>query len=139
MTDFPVSRPGWLYRLFLHWLRKAAKGQDGLPLPQSLTPESLAALRRMTGMPSFPQRLSSLQIRRWSSLSVPCGNHFRPARLYRPRGKVTGLVLFLHGGGFVHCDLVSHHASVAVWRVIQEPWYFPLIIVLRLKPLFLRL
>jgi len=109
MTNFPVSRPGWLYRLFLHWLRKAAKGQDGLPLPQSLTPESLAALRRMTGMPSFPQHLSSLQIRRWSSLSVPCGDHFRPARLYRPRGKVTGLVLFLHGGGFVHCDLVSHH------------------------------
>ncbi|MFC0512469.1 alpha/beta hydrolase [Asaia spathodeae] len=109
MTDLPVSRPGWLYRLFLHWLKKAAKGRDKLPLPASLTPESLAALRRMTGMPSFPQALSSLQIREWREIGVPCGKETRLARLYRPRGEVTGLVLFMHGGGFVHCDLVSHH------------------------------
>lgn len=109
MTDLPVSRPGWLYRLFLHWLKRASKGRDGLPLPESLTPASLAALRRMTGMPSFPQALSSLQIREWRELRVPCGDETRLARLYRPRGRVTGLVLFMHGGGFVHCDLVSHH------------------------------
>ncbi|GBQ87341.1 lipase [Asaia krungthepensis NRIC 0535] len=109
MTDFPAKRPGWLYRLFLLWLKRAAGGRDGLPLPESLTPESLAALRRMTGMPSFPQALSSLQIRSWREISLPCGEGIRPARLYRPRGPVRGLILFLHGGGFVHCDLVSHH------------------------------
>ncbi|WP_222547089.1 alpha/beta hydrolase [Asaia lannensis] len=109
MTDLPVSRPGLLYRLFLKWLRHASNGRDGLPLPEHLTPDSLAALRRMTGMPSFPQRLSSLQIRKWRSLRVPCGDTTRMTRLYRPRGKVNGIILFLHGGGFVHCDLVSHH------------------------------
>lgn len=109
MSDLPVSRPGLLYRLFLKWLRHAAGGRDGLPLPERLTPEALAALRRMTGMPSFPQALSSLQIREWRNIEVPCGDGHRTARLYRPRGKIGGLVLFMHGGGFVHCDLVSHH------------------------------
>ncbi|RUT25104.1 alpha/beta hydrolase [Asaia sp. W19] len=114
MTDSPAQRPGLLYRLFLNWLKRAAGGRDGLPLPERLTPETLAALRRMTGIPSFPQRFSSLQIRAWRPVMLPCGSGAtdcdnRPARLYRPRGAVRGLVLFLHGGGFVHCDLVSHH------------------------------
>lgn len=109
MTDFPVARPGLPYRIFLSWLKRAAKGRDGLPMPDYLTPESLAALRRMTGMPSFPQGLSALQIKAWRTLDIPCGDHVRSARLYRPRGEVTGVILFLHGGGFVHCDLVSHH------------------------------
>lgn len=109
MTDRIPDRPGLLYRLFLRQLRKASGGRDGLPLPERVTPEALASLRRMTGLPSFPQRLSSLQIRRWSDITVPGAAGPRKARLYRPRGRVGGIVLFLHGGGFVHCDLVSHH------------------------------
>jgi len=40
----------------------------------------------------------------------------RPARLYVPRGLVagSGLMLYLHGGGFVVGDLDSHHGICAV-------------------------
>jgi acetyl esterase len=54
-------------------------------------------------------RLSALPLRRIIELRVPGASALRPARLYLPHGKVRGAVLFLHGGGFVHCGLNSHH------------------------------
>lgn len=79
-----------------------------IPAPRP-SAEILQQIRRVTGRPSFPVSLSSLRIRRWCEIHVPGADSLRTARLYRPRGKVRGVVLFLHGGGFVHCDLVSHH------------------------------
>lgn len=70
---------------------------------------ALAALRRMANRPSFPLRLSSLPLCSVTDLSVPGPAGPRPARLYLPRGTVRGAVLYLHGGGFVHCGLNSHH------------------------------
>jgi len=72
-------------------------------------PDVLARLRAATDRPCFPQGLSSLQVRRVVRLLVPGAEGLRPARLYLPYGPVRGVVLFLHGGGFVHCGLNSHH------------------------------
>ncbi|XAE42821.1 alpha/beta hydrolase [Nguyenibacter vanlangensis] len=72
-------------------------------------PRTLAELRRALDRPCFPQALSSLPLRRVMALRVPGATELRPARLYLPHGKVRGAVLFLHGGGFVHCGLNSHH------------------------------
>lgn len=69
----------------------------------------LRALRKAMDTPSFPQRLSSLPLRRVVSLQVPGAVGPLSARLYIPRGRVRGAVLYLHGGGFVHCGLNSHH------------------------------
>jgi len=58
-------------------------------LPYWLTRRSLAAVEEVTiAGPQSPLRL----------------------RLYRPRGPIGGVVLFIHGGGFVHCGLESHDA-----------------------------
>ncbi|NVN41615.1 alpha/beta hydrolase, partial [Ameyamaea chiangmaiensis] len=70
---------------------------------------ALATLRRMTDRPCFPQALSSMQVRRVLHLRVPGAEGLRPARLYVPWGRPRGIILFLHGGGFVHCGLNSHH------------------------------
>ncbi|WP_306417294.1 alpha/beta hydrolase [Kozakia baliensis] len=104
-----VTRPSFPYRVFLSFLERAEGGRKRGPIPVEVSPHVLAQLRKITGTPSFPTMLSDLQIRDWSEILVPGGDGPRPARLYRPRGKVRGVVLFLHGGGFVHCDLVSHH------------------------------
>ncbi|MBS1017264.1 alpha/beta hydrolase fold domain-containing protein, partial [Acetobacter persici] len=69
----------------------------------------LVALRKAMDTPSFPTRLSSLGLRKVLSLSVPGAVGPMRARLYLPYGRVRGAVLYLHGGGFVHCGLNSHH------------------------------
>ncbi|MBS1027827.1 alpha/beta hydrolase [Gluconobacter albidus] len=113
-------RPTLTLRIFLFWLTRQSRRRaitprtivldeiPPIPAPQPSV-DVLRQIRRVTGRPSFPVRLSSLRIRRWREIRVPGGEGERTARLYRPRGKVRGVVLFLHGGGFVHCDLVSHH------------------------------
>jgi len=113
-------RPTLTLRIFLFWLTQQSRRRGiaprtivldeipPIPAPQPSV-DVLRQIRRVTGRPSFPVRLSSLRIRRWREIRVPGGEGERTARLYRPRGKVRGVVLFLHGGGFVHCDLVSHH------------------------------
>lgn len=109
------SRPSLFYRALLAFLRFVGKRRAARRekvrasgfVPSDA--QALAALRAATGRPSFPVALSSLQIRDWSDVVVPGGDGACRARLYRPRGRVDGVVLFLHGGGFVHCDLVSHH------------------------------
>ncbi|OUJ12537.1 alpha/beta hydrolase fold domain-containing protein, partial [Acetobacter okinawensis] len=87
---------------------------DAKPAP--LAPEHSSAhqhflhvLRRAMDTPSFPQRLSALPLRRVMSVKLPGATGLLSARLYVPRGRVRGAVLYLHGGGFVHCGLNSHH------------------------------
>ena len=113
-------RPTLTLRIFLFWLARQSRRRGvaprtvaldeipPIPAPQP-SADVLRQIRRVTGRPSFPVSLSSLRIRRWREIRVPGAEGERTARLYRPRGKVRGVVLFLHGGGFVHCDLVSHH------------------------------
>ncbi|WP_215745490.1 alpha/beta hydrolase [Gluconobacter sp. P1C6_b] len=113
-------RPTLTLRIFLSWLAWQSRRRgvtprmialDEIPPIPAAPPAApvLKQIRRVTGHPSFPVALSSLGIRRWREIHVPGADGFRTARLYRPRGKVRGVVLFLHGGGFVHCDLISHH------------------------------
>ena len=113
-------RPTLTLRIFLFWLARQSRRRGvaprtialdeipAIPAPQP-SADALQQIRRVTGRPSFPVSLSSLRIRQWREIRVPGAEGERNARLYRPRGKVRGVVLFLHGGGFVHCDLVSHH------------------------------
>ncbi|WP_025826478.1 alpha/beta hydrolase [Acetobacter okinawensis] len=92
----------------------AATDPDAKPAP--LAPEHsdthrhfLHALRRAMDTPSFPQCLSALPLRRVIAVKIPGATGLLSARLYVPRGRVRGAVLYLHGGGFVHCGLNSHH------------------------------
>ena len=71
-------------------------------------PEDLAVLRAMTDRPFTPMWLSRLFLASVRERSIPGPAGDMRLRLYRPRGRVAGTVLFLHGGGFVHCGLDSH-------------------------------
>lgn len=120
------ARPNMSSRLLLWWIRWQAarrRAKTPAPSPESalanslLVPEDdatrqaafLAALRKAMDTPSFPTRLSSLGVRKVVSLSIPGASGPMRARLYLPYGRVRGAVLYLHGGGFVHCGLNSHH------------------------------
>lgn len=56
--------------------------------------------------------LEAAGMARTRDLSIPAPHGRLAARLYRPKGVRAGepLLLFIHGGGFVHCDLDSHDA-----------------------------
>ena len=115
------ARPTRSARFLLWCIRKQAARQQKKNADQPpaipLSPDDqlrvreafLARLRKVTDSPSFIPCLSSLQVRRVISLKVPGANGMLRARLYIPHGRVRGAVLFLHGGGFVHCGLTSHH------------------------------
>ncbi|MBB2169470.1 alpha/beta hydrolase [Gluconacetobacter aggeris] len=98
------EQPGVMARLLMRHL--AGRGRGGR---QAGRPRTLDTLRRALDQPCFPQALSGLPLRRVLALRVPGAEELRPARLYVPHGRVRGAVLFLHGGGFVHCGLNSHH------------------------------
>jgi len=102
-------KPTLPIRLFLWQLRRMARGGTGGMPGARISAEALARLRAVTGRPSFPESLSALQIRAWREIWVPGAEGMLRARVYRPYSKPRGTILFLHGGGFVHCDLVSHH------------------------------
>lgn len=88
---------------------KAEQTPDNLRGAAAEQASFLVALRKAMDTPSFPIRLSSLGLRKVLSLSVPGAAGPMRARLYLPYGRVRGAVLYLHGGGFVHCGLNSHH------------------------------
>ncbi|NHN89363.1 alpha/beta hydrolase [Acetobacter conturbans] len=111
-----VARPDLPSRLLLGWLNREARKrrvrlEHTRPEDQPFTTSAAALtyIRRITGRPSFPMRLSALQVRRVLDLRVPGATELRPARLYIPYGRPRGVVLYMHGGGFVHCGLNSHH------------------------------
>ena len=114
-------RPNASSRLLLWWIRwqaahrQANQLRSPQPLPQALQDEAakqaefLAVLRRAMDTPSYPTRLSSLFVRKVLSITIPGAAGPMQARLYLPYGPVRGALLYLHGGGFVHCGLNSHH------------------------------
>ena len=67
----------------------------------------LAAIRARIDRVPLPRRLLRRGLAGVDDLQVPGAAGRLPARLYRPR-RSRGLVLFLHGGGFVMCGLDSH-------------------------------
>ncbi|MFT9418597.1 alpha/beta hydrolase fold domain-containing protein, partial [Acetobacter sp.] len=91
----------------------SAQGQGGAQVQSVVAlPEQqhfLKILRKAMDTPSFPQRLSAMPLRRVVHVQVPGATGPLAARLYIPHGRVRGAVLYLHGGGFVHCGLNSHH------------------------------
>ena len=96
--------PGVMARLLMRHL-----GGRSLSRRPAGRPRTLDTLRRVLDQPCFPQALSSLPLRQVLALRVPGATELRPARLYVPHGRGRGAVLFMHGGGFVHCGLNSHH------------------------------
>ena len=74
--------------------------------------EDLAALRAVTNRAITPLWLSRLLLASVRERMIPGPAGPMRLRVYRPRpglgGRVRGTVLFLHGGGFVHCGLDSH-------------------------------
>ncbi len=71
-------------------------------------PEDLRALRAMTDRAVTPMWLSRLPLRSVRERMIPGPGGPMRLRVYRPFGAVRGTLLFLHGGGFVHCGLNSH-------------------------------
>lgn len=69
----------------------------------------LKALRRFMNRPVVPLWLSPWPLRRVRNISIPNGENIMSARLYVPYGKVHGVLLFFHGGGFVHGGLDAYH------------------------------
>lgn len=147
----PPVRPNLASRLLLYWLawqkrrrRQAATRQcpptnagDGgrerpSPADHEVQAHFLKALRRGMDTPSFPIGLSSLPLRRVVTLSVPTDAGELSARLFIPRGSVRGGVLYLHGGGFVHCGLNSHHGMCC--RLARASGAAVLLVDYRLAP-----
>ncbi|GAB6966283.1 alpha/beta hydrolase [Komagataeibacter kakiaceti JCM 25156] len=98
----PPTGVGLLTRALLGGLKLGNRRRAG-------EPHTLEDLRRKLDRPCFPMGLSALQVRRVIDCRVPGHDGLRPARLYVPYGRVHGVVLFMHGGGYVHCGLNSHH------------------------------
>ncbi len=145
----PPVRPNLASRLLLHWLawrkhRRAQAAKNHRPAAsastvardsaahQDVQAHFLQALRRGMDTPSFPTALSSLPLRRVVALSVPGAEGDLPARLFIPRGRVRGAVLYLHGGGFVHCGLNSHHGMCC--RLARASGAAVLLVDYRLAP-----
>lgn len=147
----PPARPNLASRLLLRWLawrkHRRAQGAKHHALPthngvggvphgavshQDVQAHFLQSLRRGMDTPSFPKRLSSLPLRLVVDLTVPGGEGALPARLFIPRGSVRGAVLYLHGGGFVHCGLNSHHGMCC--RLARASGAAVLLVDYRLAP-----
>lgn len=129
----PPVRPNLASRLLLHWLawrkhRRAQAAKNHRPAAsagtvardsaahQDVQAHFLQALRRGMDTPSFPTALSSLPLRRVVALSVPGAEGDLPARLFIPRGRVRGAVLYCMAAGLcivastriTACAVVSH-------------------------------
>ncbi|MCP1229716.1 alpha/beta hydrolase [Acetobacter indonesiensis] len=117
---------GWIKWQAAHRARKVARStrqqaleqesMPPIPAPEQVVDHAVAqasflkTLRKVMDTPSFPTRLSAFGLRKVYALFLPDGaGGVMAARLYVPHGRVRGAVLYLHGGGFVHCGLNSHH------------------------------
>lgn len=96
----PSARPDLPSRVMLRILEKKTNGGQ--------MPTDLAPLRAMTNMPMSPIWLSRLPLASVRETTIPGPAGPLAARVYTPRGVVRGTLLYLHGGGFVHCGLDSH-------------------------------
>ncbi|WP_264820369.1 alpha/beta hydrolase fold domain-containing protein, partial [Acetobacter pomorum] len=124
MCDVPQNsapaRPNFSSRLLLRcikWQEQIKRKHAGNNEPEADRPHNaaqemaafLVRLRKAMDTPSFPTRLSSVLVRRVVTLSIPGAAGPMRARLFIPYGRVKGALLYLHGGGFVHCGLNSHY------------------------------
>ncbi|EGE46714.1 Alpha/Beta Hydrolase Domain-Containing Protein [Acetobacter pomorum DM001] len=114
------ARPNLPSRLLLRcitWQEQLKREYAGKDAPEADRPHNVAQemaaflvrLRKAMDTPSFPLRLSSVPMRRVVTLSIPGAAAPMRARLFIPYGRVRGALLYLHGGGFVHCGLNSHY------------------------------
>lgn len=113
-------KPTFLLRVILFVMARRQRERSRAPVDgaEPVIPEvpgrapsaaALRDLRRAMGRPCFPVQLSSLRVRRWADVVLSGDERALPARVFQPKGRVRGVVLFLHGGGFVHCGIRSHH------------------------------
>ena len=70
-------------------------------------------IRAATDRQLLPRGIGRLGLASVSERNIPGPAGMLAIRVYRPRGDALGIVLFLHGGGFVHCGLESHDAICA--------------------------
>lgn len=96
----PSARPDLPSRVMLRLLEKKTNGGQ--------MPTDLALLRAMTNTPMSPIWLSRLPLASVREIAIPGPAGPLATRIYTPRGQVRGTLLYLHGGGFVHCGLDSH-------------------------------
>lgn len=89
-------------RLILYMLRRHTLG--------GRMPDDLGALRAATDRPMLPYWLTRRSLAAVEEETIAGPQSPLRLRLYRPRGQIGGVVLFIHGGGFVHCGLESHDA-----------------------------
>ncbi len=94
------SRPDLPSRVMLRLLEGKTHGGQ--------MPTDLAPLRAMTNTPMSPIWLSRLPLASVRETAIPGPAGPLATRIYTPRGRVRGTLLYLHGGGFVHCGLDSH-------------------------------
>lgn len=98
-----------------------AMTQSGFALPDPITPEGLRAALD-NPIPGPPVKIAETR-----DLSIETGQHVMPARLYRGAADdILPLVLFFHGGGWVHgtldmydrlCAVLAKYANCAVVSV----------------------
>ena len=99
-ASVPSRRPDLPSRVMLRLLEKKTQGGQ--------MPVDLAPLRAMTNAPMSPIWLSRLPLASVREIAIPGPAGPLTTRIYTPRGTVRGTLLYLHGGGFVHCGLDSH-------------------------------
>jgi acetyl esterase len=86
-------------------------------MERGLVKETLSALELKSARAAIALALNdrdteAAAMARSRNIHIPCPHGRLNARLYRPKDICPGspLLLFIHGGGFVHCDLDSHDA-----------------------------
>ena len=95
-------------------------------------PENLSDLRAFADRQMLPRWLPRLQLAAVEDRTIPGPECDLPIRVYRPRGVVRGVVLFQHGGGFVHCGLDSHDGICC--RLAKESGAVVVSVAYRLAP-----
>ncbi|WP_092494865.1 alpha/beta hydrolase [Faunimonas pinastri] len=79
---------------------------------RNLDPDLLSDIPRLRDLANrqmTPRWFSRLQVRSVRATTVPGADGPLPARIYRPRtSRPLGVIVYFHGGGFVHCGLDSH-------------------------------
>jgi acetyl esterase len=83
-------------------------------LPGGRLPRDIPSLRALTGRAPLPLWLPRLRMASVRDGRIPGPAGAMRVRLYRPWGMIRGVVLFMHGGGFVHCSLDSHD-GICCW------------------------
>ena len=94
------------------WQRK--RGRGNVARMEVSREMAFAMLRRSTGRSLIPLCLSSIWLKKVRNIGIPAQSGALPARVFVPYGAKGDFILFLHGGGFVHCDLNSHHGICCV-------------------------